>query len=241
MQARYARRMAARRMAHGRVSRDVLLLLDTCGERASVAVVNTDGTMLAERLLGPREASTGLLEAIRAALLQAGLPLHELACVGVVNGPGSFTGVRIGLAMGKGLCEAGQLPMAAVSRLEVLAEAGPPRAISAISAGREQVYARIVQENRYLERLLSDQDLMELCQGAPVVVDSRELVARLGRLAGGEPVQQVELTAAHAFRPVLRRLAAGGSDPGSTDANYVRDEGAIYRKTLTITARVESR
>ena len=47
--------------------------------------------------------------------------LRELAAVVVVHGPGSFTGVRVGLSAAKGLCEAGGVPLIAVSRLALLA------------------------------------------------------------------------------------------------------------------------
>ena len=214
-------------MGQDRSAQRVFLLLDTCGERASVAIVRADGIALSARMLGPREASTGLVEAIRSVLAAGGMRLGELDGVGVVNGPGSFTGVRVGLAMVKGLCEAAQLPMAAVSRLEVLAEAGPPGAVPALQAGRDQVYVRIVQGGAAKERLMRDEELQEHRRGALVVVDSPALAARL---ALGGAVQEVELTAVRALRPVLRRFREGGSDIGLTDANYVRDESAIYRK-----------
>ncbi len=125
-------------------STGVYLLLDTCGEQASVALAQANGVLRAQLLLGPRAASAGLLQAIRSALKTGGLRLSEVDGIGVVNGPGSFTGVRAGLAVAKGLCEAAQLPMAAVSRLEVLAEAGPAGAVCALSAGRDEVYLRLL-------------------------------------------------------------------------------------------------
>ena len=214
----------------------VFLLLDTCGERASVAVAKADGTVLAQKILGARETSTGLLRAIRSALAEAGLQLRELNGIGLVSGPGSFTGVRVGLALVKGLCEAAQLPMAAVSRLEVLADAGPAGAICALSAGRAQVYVRSMQDGKVCEQLMLDEDLQMLRRDASLVVVSPELAARL---TGSGDVQQVELTALEALQPVLRRFEQGGSDIALTDANYVRDEGAIYRKAVLAVASVD--
>lgn len=216
--------MGPTKMERGRASQRAFLLLDTCGERASVAIAQADGVVLAGELLGPREASAKLVEAIRSVLVAGDLRLNELDGIGVVSGPGSFTGVRVGLAMAKGLCEAAQLPMAAVSRLEVLAEAAPLGAVCVLGAGRGQIYVRIVQEGAISERLMGDEELGEPHDGALVLVDSPELAARLGM---GQPV---ELTAELALGPVLRRFAEGGSDIGLADANYVRDEDAIYRK-----------
>lgn len=218
-------------MEHGHKVPGVILLLDTCGERASVAVAEANGVALAQRVLGERAASTGLMEAIRSVLQSSSRRLTELDGIGVVSGPGSFTGVRVGLAVTKGLCEAAGLPMAAVSRLQVLAEAVVDTAFAdgfcALSAGRDQVYARRVRGTDSTERLMRNEDLQQLRRGALVAVDTPELAARL---AGGGPVQQVELTAFDALGPVMRELAGGGSDVALADANYVRDEGAIYRK-----------
>ena len=237
--ARYAQDMGhgALDMGHGVRSAGVFLLLDTCGERASAALVQANGVVRAQGVLGARAASTDLLQAIRSALETGGVRLSELDGIGVVNGPGSFTGVRVGLAVAKGLCEAAQLPMAAVSRLEVLAEAGPAGAVCALSAGRDQVYLRSLRGGAAGERLVRDEDVPELRQEALLVVDSAELAARL---AGGGAVQLINLTAPHALGPVLRRMAEGGSDVGLTDANYLRDEAAIYLKTGLPTARVAS-
>ena len=218
-------------------STGIFLLLDTCGEQASVALAQADGVFRAQLLLGARAASAGLLQAIRSALKIGGLRLSEVDGIGVVNGPGSFTGVRAGLAVAKGLCEAAQLPMAAVSRLEVLAEAGPAGAVCALSAGRDQVYLRLLHAGTPAEHLVRDEDVPELRQGV-VVVDSPELAVRLGQ---GGPVQQVSLTAFDALGPVLRRMAEGGSDVALTDANYVRNEDAIYPKAGQPVARAERR
>ncbi len=215
----------------GRQEQEVLLLLDTCGERASVALAAPDGGLVAQVLLEPRSASANLVDAIRSVLGQNGLRLGELAGVGVVNGPGSFTGVRLGLALGKGLCEAGQLAMAVVSRLDVMAEAGPADAMCALSAGRDAMFVRVVQGGVPQERMLCDRDVEERRHGKLVVVDSPQMMARL---AEGGPVQQVDLLAIDALGAVLRRFAEGGSDIALADANYVRDEAAIYRKKANL-------
>ncbi len=214
----------------------MVLLLDACGERASVAVARAEGVLLAEQELGAREASAGLVNAIQSVLGQAGFGLDDLAGIGVVNGPGSFTGVRVALALAKGLCEAAQLPMAAVSRLEVLAESAPAATICLVSAGRDQVYARLAHAGEISEGMLRDREVQDLRGGAPVIADSAELAARL---AEGGPVKHVLISAFHALGPVLRRFAAGGSDVALTDANYVRNEDAIYRKATAIPATVQ--
>lgn len=120
-----------------------VLVMDTCGEGGYVAVVSTvDRAALSERHLQNRATQEQLLPAIREALTEAAVPLASLCSVAVVRGPGSFTGVRIGLAAAKGLCEAASLPLLTLSRLVVLAHAVEPKpAWSWLQAGRGEVYA----------------------------------------------------------------------------------------------------
>ncbi len=76
-------------------------------------------------LEGPR-SSEHLIPGLRALLSDFGWKLQDTSAVGVVAGPGSFTGARAGLAAAKALCEAGRISLVAVSRLQVLAhKAGP--------------------------------------------------------------------------------------------------------------------
>jgi|GEM_PF-731485 len=101
-----------------------LLLLDTCGQGSGVGVaqVNDDHTrLISEQPLPERETQERLLPAIQEALHQAGITSRDLNAVAVLHGPGSFTGVRIGLAAAKGLVEALNLHLIAISRLEAIA------------------------------------------------------------------------------------------------------------------------
>src|ERR1700748_3656535 len=82
-----------------------ILLIDTCGENAGVAVCR-GGAVLGSELLPERGASAGIVAAVRRLLTAQGWKIAELDGIGVVNGPGSFTGVRAGVAAAKGLCEA---------------------------------------------------------------------------------------------------------------------------------------
>ena len=201
-----------------------VLLVDTCGERASLALAR-GGRVDVERVLEERTASGALLGAVREVLKVAGLSVAELEGIGVVSGPGSFTGVRVGLATVKGLCEATGVRLAAVSRLAVLADAGAiGEGIAVLWAGREQVYVR---EAGGVERLVGAGEL-EARYGACDVLFAEEAV--FPWLTGGLRGRRVELRAGLAVGLVRRCLAEGGSDAGRVDANYVRDEEAIYAR-----------
>jgi tRNA threonylcarbamoyladenosine biosynthesis protein TsaB len=95
-----------------------------------------DGEPLAERVSKPRS----VLEDIDALLGEAEVEPQALDALAVGTGPGSFTGVRIGLATARALAFALDLPAAGVSTLDVLA-AGAPGAVPVIDAKRGEVFA----------------------------------------------------------------------------------------------------
>jgi tRNA threonylcarbamoyladenosine biosynthesis protein TsaB len=201
-----------------------LLLIDTCGETAGVALTLGE-QVLASEDLARGSASAEILSAIRRLLQQQHWRLGDLDAVGVVRGPGSFTGVRAGLAAAKGLCEATGLPLAAVSRLEVLSQAAfQPDGLAALDAGRGEVYVRDASTGR--EWLSAVADLVTQCQGKSIAVAEARLADSLKACA----TIVHPLHASDALGSVLQRLHEGGSDVALVDANYVREEADIYRK-----------
>ena len=110
------------------------LAFDTATDVATSALVD-DGEVLAERT---SRAQT-LLEDVDALLRQGGAHPRDLGALVVGIGPGSFTGVRIGLAAARGLALALDLPGAGVSTLDALA-AGAPGATPVIDARRREVF-----------------------------------------------------------------------------------------------------
>src|SRR4051794_25168366 len=96
-----------------------VLLIDTCGEMGSVALAEMTGAApeSTSAVLPGRSASERLIAAVRDLVSSAGASLGNLGAVAVVNGPGSFTGVRVGVSAAKGLCQALEIPVVAISRL----------------------------------------------------------------------------------------------------------------------------
>jgi tRNA threonylcarbamoyladenosine biosynthesis protein TsaB len=101
--------------------------------------------LLAERRAPPdRPGSEGLLPAIDALLRRAGCPVAALEAFAVCAGPGSFTGLRVGIATVKGLAFGSSAPVAAVGTLAALARRAPPTRdpiVAVLDAKRGEVYA----------------------------------------------------------------------------------------------------
>uniref|UniRef100_A0A7C3UW64 tRNA (Adenosine(37)-N6)-threonylcarbamoyltransferase complex dimerization subunit type 1 TsaB n=1 Tax=Desulfobacca acetoxidans TaxID=60893 RepID=A0A7C3UW64_9BACT len=121
----------------------LLLALDTATDRGSLALLEDD------RLVGERHLDTPgaflvhLLPSLDALLAEAGRTLPEVEAVCVSQGPGNFTGLRLGLATAQGLALALAIPAVPVPTLEVLAAAcgRSPHPVAAIAdAKRQEVY-----------------------------------------------------------------------------------------------------
>ena len=89
-----------------------ILAVDTAGKTAAVAVLRDDTLLYEAQCNNGLTHSETLLPMIDMALKASGLTMDELDVLGVTNGPGSFTGLRIGLAVIKGLALPRQLPCA---------------------------------------------------------------------------------------------------------------------------------
>jgi tRNA threonylcarbamoyladenosine biosynthesis protein TsaB len=115
----------------------VILAFDMATSVVTSALVR-DGEPLVERVSKPRS----VLEDIHGLLGEADLGPEDLDALAVGTGPGSFTGVRIGLATARALAFALDLPAAGVSTLDVLA-AGAPGAVPVIDAKRGEVFTLV--------------------------------------------------------------------------------------------------
>ena len=133
----------------------LILLIDTALETASVGIARDGNLLLHKENDHQQDHAAWLHGAIQSLLNESGISLNEVNAVGVTAGPGSYTGLRVGMAAAKGICYAQNIPLICVSTLQLLAagvEAEDANLIiSLIDARRDEVYAGVY--NRDLEPL----------------------------------------------------------------------------------------
>ena len=122
----------------------VILAFDTATDVATSALVR-DGVILGERA----SSAIRVLEDADNLLLEAELSQHDIDAVVVGTGPGSFTGLRIGLAAARALAFALGVPVAGLSTLAAL-EAGAPGAVPVVDARRREIFTLVDGEPRCL-------------------------------------------------------------------------------------------
>lgn len=205
----------------------LILGIDTCGPAGSLALARlTSGSLeiLGETALEGREYSETLIAAIQTLLRAHGIALTSIGCLVAVSGPGSFTGVRIGLSAAKGLAEGADLKVVAVSRLEVLAQkAGVEDA--ALDAHRHEVFLRA----QGTELLAGASDLASIDPAPALLAVCDDAASAL--LANFWPtatlVRVDPPSATDAIRLALPRILAGEfADVLLLDGHYVRRSDA---------------
>jgi tRNA threonylcarbamoyladenosine biosynthesis protein TsaB len=131
----------------------LLLALESATAFASVALLRDDALVVELTATGSRPHSTRLLPLVDRALGTAGVTLAQVDAFAISVGPGSFTGLRIGLATLQGLALGSARPVAAVSTLAGLAcaAAGPDPVLACLDARRGEVYAAVFVPGREAE------------------------------------------------------------------------------------------
>ena len=202
------------------------LMIHTAGSEGSVALGDAElaQPIAATELLPGRTSSERLIPTVRRMMASAGWSLSELVAVVVVHGPGSFTGVRVGVSAAKGLSEAGGVPLIAVSRLALLAgsiNASEQTVHAVLDAGRGEFYYGEYEGRRCVrEVLMGAQDVIAAGASGLVVVCEEKVAEVLSEV---RPRHVDEPLAGAALPFALERISFGEFDDASTlDANYLR-------------------
>ena len=210
----------------------LILAIDTCGPSGSVALGRLPGRdleILGQVELAGRTYSAALVAAVGELLRSAGMELRELGGIIVVNGPGSFTGVRVGLSAVKGLAEGTEIPVVALSRLEVLSRlSGVPS--SALDAHRGEVFLRLEQMGSKASEILAGPRELAAIHPTPVrvaVCDDGAAAVLAAAWPGAQLIAVPATVAADSLRLGEARLTAGVfADLALLDGHYLRRSDA---------------
>jgi len=221
----------------------LLLVTDTSGRSGSVALaradLDNDTVQVIESVpLAGGTFSAQLVPQIAALLSKHDFRKSDIGAFIVVSGPGSFTGLRVGLAAIKGLAEILEKPIVAVSLLEVVAIAShrQGRVIAALDAGRNEIYAGEYDfDGKTLslheEKLLTRDELLFINNGRAISTPD-SAIAELARQAGISTVAIDRISIDMIANLGWKKLQAGETvTPETLDANYIRRTVAeIYPK-----------
>lgn len=224
------------------------VLLDSADSRGCVALFEGKELLSLRPHPSAEDFSSWLLPAVRSALAENGLSLSKVDGYAVCSGPGSFTGLRVGLTTVKAWAEIYAKPIVAVSRLEALALAGgralnPRPAFTAVfsDARRSQVFAALYDDSHAsvepesvvsLETFLSKAEA--ICQTQPILwkTPDPQLLASIptwhGRQANGDILEAIEPPFANQLGALAHQKFLSGqtTDAIALDANYVRRSDA---------------
>ncbi len=201
-----------------------LLAIETSSDQMGVAVVDGSRVLASYELLADRPHAVELPQAVTRVLKASGLRLDQVDGLAVDIGPGSFTGLRIGVAFVKALVFQVRKPVAAVASLDVLAanvQYCPHLVCPLLDAKQRKVYAALYRpadgglskQSDYL--LLPVDELMPMLQGPVLFLGDaaalyrQRLTERFGEQARFAPPELGWPRAASVGRLGLERLARG--------------------------------
>ena len=221
-----------------------LLGFDTATPACSAALW-AHGEVAAHRRMEPggRHAEA-LVPMLREVVAEGGIPLASVDRFAVTVGPGSFTGIRIGLATARGLALALERPLIGLSTLEVLA-AGVPASerdgavLAALDAGRGRLYAQLfdrslsaILEPRALHAAALPDLVAEAKAGGPLIVAGTGQAVALAALAPVVDARPAPGSPTPDARVLVRRAVARAETGGRVTAVrplYLREAGARPR------------
>ncbi|HEX8985423.1 MAG TPA: tRNA (adenosine(37)-N6)-threonylcarbamoyltransferase complex dimerization subunit type 1 TsaB [Bryobacteraceae bacterium] len=209
-----------------------ILAIDTTTESGGIALVEGGEAVAEVSISAPQGFGQVIYGAIANTLRDAHWTLAEIDCFAAAAGPGSFTGVRIGVAAAKGLAEALGKPAAGISNLQAVASFGTaPLRAPLLDARRAQVYCALYDAS--LELVLPETvallpDFLRTLPEDDVEFLSTSLEPYRAALAGTRFETALAHETPRSLAAAVGRIASArflrgrAEDPATLDANYVR-------------------
>ena len=225
----------------------IVLALDTCDSRGSVAILRDDRVLHSVAHDSDLDYSSWILPSADSALVATDLNLRSIDVLAVASGPGSFTGLRVGLTTVKAWSEVYGTPIAAVPRLEAIAAqaTGQAEYVGAFfDAQRQQIFAALYRRQDSALKLIEKESVIPPEEFLNFVdqhthehavswvsLDPEKISSLSGwtrRSKRGEQIQLSKPPLAPIIGHLGRRLADEGrlKDALTLDAEYVRRSDA---------------
>ena len=195
----------------------MIVAIEAASTDLSLAVARPDGEIVAEEAWSSdRRQSAELLPRLLAMLEGEGIGLEAIMGIGVGSGPGSFTGLRVAMALAKGLAIGLGRPLVAVPSLTAWLEADPDADLAVARAGARDAY---VQVRGSADPLIVDREALRMRLDGRTIVAPAELAESFGLRAVQAPRGAVAIA-----RAAAARLAAdpAGDDPRTVEPIYRR-------------------
>jgi tRNA threonylcarbamoyladenosine biosynthesis protein TsaB len=218
----------------------LLLAADTSGKQGSIALARCESNcdVLEVVSLDGGTFSATLVPQVAALLAKHGLGKQDIGGFAVVSGPGSFTGLRIGLAAVKALAEVLAKPIAAVSLLEAIAVSGRSqgKVMALLDAGRGELYAGKYEVNGS-KALLESEIILPRSELKHAAADSTVVTADHGLAEAARsaalPVDETDIPRSDVIaRLGWQKILAGKTvSPAELDANYIRRSSEIFSQS----------
>jgi len=215
-----------------------VLAVDTSSPRGSLAVLGPGGILAEARVVTVQGHSRWLLPAVSALLQGLALDAGAIDLFAVTTGPGSFTGLRVGLGSIQGLAMASGRPCVGLSTLDVLAAAAAPSptTVALVDAFRGEVFSGVYDEDGRLRGERGVGRLEDLLRSVPagaafvgdVAVERRELVREA---VPGAVFPEFPRFLAPALAAAARALAASGATVAAADLRPVYLRPADIRRS----------
>ncbi len=224
----------------------LLLAIDSSHRQGSISLARGEAEqcqILATSAIEDGNFSAHFIPQLSRMLRDANIAKEHIDCFACATGPGSFTGLRVGLAAIKALAEVLQKPIVGVSVLECIASAGGDLhefVIPALDAGRGESYVGEYHRSRdgqwegKREFLATKEELAAFLRGfdvPPPLLTPEESIAEAARLAGALETQIVAKSSSETVaRLAFPKFAAGETvTVDALEANYVRRDQSLYK------------
>lgn len=216
-----------------------ILVLDTATEACSVALCHQGETTFLDEL-SPRTHTQRILPMIDELLAKSGISLKQVELLGFGRGPGSFTGVRVGVGIAQGLAMGAELPVVPVSNLLAMAEAayqqqGSREVVALIDARMNEVYfAQFSRDENGWQEIVAEQVCSPEKAIAQIQTDRNSTVVGTGWAAYPQfsvanlplMISDITLPSARFMLPLVQQAVAQGNTQSAMEIEpvYLRNE-----------------